>query len=249
MACSPRNASTGASGSCATASKRRPSCSRARASPPRSWRTSALAGQSVLNRTMTPPPRPTKSRSLIRPPVTSGRSNEGAAEPGTAVSVTATSAAPLPASRWDGGRGPEPPRRRRRTPLRAAPCAPHRRDSRALWSRLPAGEKVGRAGAEILDRTDGASRRPGETDCSTVVDQQVREVDPLLARHDLHQLPLHILGVFPLGGAQAPCEPLDVRVHDDADSDPECRAEHDVRGFPRHARECAELLHGPRHLP
>src|SRR5580704_10228378 len=77
-------------------------------------------------------------------------------------------------------------------------------------------------------RTDQALRSPRDADPSAVMNQTVREVDPLRLRNKRHQILFDLFRVGALHQAQQVGDSLDVRVDNDAAGDPPNRPEHDI---------------------
>jgi len=82
-----------------------------------------------------------------------------------------------------------------------------------------------------------------------VKDEKVRELDPLRARHDLHEIALHLLGGLPPTQPQPVSETVDMGVHDDALGDAMAHAQHDIRRLSGDAREREQFLHRRGHPP
>src|SRR3989449_5046480 len=99
-----------------------------------------------------------------------------------------------------------------------------------------------RARAQVAHDALLAFRPPRDAHLAAVQDQQVREHGPLVARQELHQVPLDLLGRVLAREAQQPADAVHVRVHDHALALPEPAAQHDVRGLAADAGEPDEVF-------
>src|ERR1700730_18221088 len=107
------------------------------------------------------------------------------------------------------------------------------------WS--PPLRSDGRRGAEVVQHTLRAARRPGEANPTSVQDQAQAEPGPLFGRQHLRHLGLDLDRIAALGKTQAPRQSLDVRV-DGKPGDAEGDAEHDIGGLATDARQGDEIF-------
>lgn len=102
--------------------------------------------------------------------------------------------------------------------------------------------------AEGFERAVGAARLAGDADLASVVDELVRELNPVVAGDDLHQLLLDLLWIVGLREAEAIGEAQNVCVDHDALGDSVGGAQHDIGGFSGGSGNSEEFGHGVRHL-
>lgn len=98
--------------------------------------------------------------------------------------------------------------------------------------------------AKGFQRAVDAARFAGDADLAPVMDHFVGELDPVVARDDLHQLLLDFLGFVGFCEAEAFGEAKYVRVDDDAFGEAVCNSKDDVAGFARDSGESEQLSHG-----
>src|SRR5262249_16911041 len=89
---------------------------------------------------------------------------------------------------------------------------------------------------------------PRLADFAPVIDQQVREVDPVLLWHKLHQVLFDLLRLFVFCQTEQLRQARDVRVDYDSRSDAKCVAEHYVRGLASDARQLEQLVNSLRNF-
>lgn len=98
-----------------------------------------------------------------------------------------------------------------------------------------------------------AIRLSGSAYLSSVPDQSMPDMGPLLLRHDFHQVSLDFDSIFsvfaPPGKPQPSGQAADVRIHDDTLVDPESGAEYHIGRFSRDAGKRSQALHGFRDFP
>ena len=86
----------------------------------------------------------------------------------------------------------------------------------------------------------------GNADAAAVVNQPVREVDPLGLWQQGHQILFDPFGARRLGQAEQRRDPFDMRVHDDTTRNTERRPEQHVGRFATDARKGCQFGEGPR---
>lgn len=87
-------------------------------------------------------------------------------------------------------------------------------------------------------------RLAGDADLSSVMDELVGELDPVVLGDDVHQLLLHLFGVGGIREAEAVGEAQDVGVDDDAFGDAVGDSEDNVGGFAGGSRDGEQFGHG-----
>src|SRR5690242_7953410 len=102
--------------------------------------------------------------------------------------------------------------------------------------------------AEVQQVTLFAKRLARLTDGSPVIDECVRERQPVVLREERHHILLDLDRILALAQAEAAREPADVRVHDDTLHDAVGVAHHDVGGLACHTGQRDELVHRAWHL-
>ncbi len=90
----------------------------------------------------------------------------------------------------------------------------------------------------------GAVGLAGITTAAAVPDEPVAEAGPVLARDEAHQVEFDFFRGSVFGEAQAPGEPLDMGVDDDAFGGVEGVAKDDICGFAAYAWEFGEGFEG-----
>ena len=83
---------------------------------------------------------------------------------------------------------------------------------------------------------------------SSVMDENVGEVDPVLLGNELHQFLLHLLRVLAVRETETVREAEDMGVHDEPHGDAESGSEDDVRGLAGDPGKRQKLFHRPGHL-
>lgn len=101
---------------------------------------------------------------------------------------------------------------------------------------------------EGFQRAVDAARFAGNADLAPVMDHFVGELDPVVARDDLHQLLLDFLGFFGFCEAKAFGEAKYVRVDDDAFGEAVCNSKDDVAGFAGDSGEGEQFGNGFWHF-
>ena len=81
-----------------------------------------------------------------------------------------------------------------------------------------------------------------------MVNENVREVDPVRARHDREELLLHLFGRAGIDEAHAVRQPKDVGIDDEPVSDTEGGTHHHVGGLASDSRKAEKLLHRSWHF-
>src|SRR4051812_29080578 len=97
--------------------------------------------------------------------------------------------------------------------------------------------------AKVTERTLLALGRARDADLSAMLDQEVREQGPLIARKERHQILLDLHGIGVRREGETLADARDVRVDDDTLVAIEGVAENDVRCLAAHTRQIDELLH------
>src|SRR5216683_1754228 len=102
--------------------------------------------------------------------------------------------------------------------------------------------------AEMGEGAALAERLAGSTDGASVVDEQVREVEPVLARYEVHQVSLDLHRVPVSSPAKAVGQANIMRIDCVALDNAEGVAQYHIRCFARHAGQAEQARHGTRHL-
>ncbi len=86
------------------------------------------------------------------------------------------------------------------------------------------------------------------TNCTTMIDQEMREVKPVFLGDEPHQILLNLDRIGIGGPAQESREASNMRIYDKAFNDAEGVAQHHVGGLPGYARQRQQFLHRRRHF-
>src|SRR5579883_1207156 len=108
------------------------------------------------------------------------------------------------------------------------------------------GDKGG--GAEIVQCALLTEGFASETDGAPMIDQHVREVQPVLSRNNLHEVLFNFDGAFVDGPAETPHEATNMRIDDDSLDDAKSVAQDDVSGFAGDAGQGEQFGHSTRDL-
>ena len=93
-----------------------------------------------------------------------------------------------------------------------------------------------------------AERVARVADGTSVEDQQMREVEPVRAWYDAHQILLDFDRIGVLRPAEASTEATNVRIDDEAFNDAKGVAQNHVGSLARHPRQTEQVGHRARHL-
>src|SRR5216684_7958732 len=94
-----------------------------------------------------------------------------------------------------------------------------------------------------------ATRIPCDAHPPPVPNQLVRKLNPFVFRNHPHQVFFDLSRIFVFRQVQPARQPNDMSIHHHSARNPVRRPQHHVSRFSRHARQCQNLLHRPRHLP
>lgn len=112
-----------------------------------------------------------------------------------------------------------------------------------IFGRLVAAPGFVGSVAEGFEGAVGTARFAGDADLASVMDEFVRELNPVILRNDLHQFLLYFFGIGRCGEAEAVGEAEHVRVNHYALGQAEGYSQHDVGGLARGAGEGEHFGH------